>query len=259
MLTSKRKLLFMACLTTVSALVGVPVSADEGSCPEPQHPKTCAQYDFAFPKRDTWLTQSDGSVTIGYYINPIQPWLPEADAIAATRAGFAVWEEWNPNIHFEYLGTTTDTTVPLDGKNVVAWTWLLTGAAAAFVQNTDGYIREVDIMINITTSSGWQRCEQADDSCKGEQFYHPTYRLPLYDVQALVAHEVGHLIGLGHTENTNGVLTMSAPGFDWTGSTLGLGDVLGAKALYPWTCPPEGAPIPDRYKRVCPSITIFAP
>ncbi|MBI4872731.1 MAG: hypothetical protein HY814_14325 [Candidatus Riflebacteria bacterium] len=43
--------------------------------------------------------------------------------------------------------------------------------------------------------------------------------------------------------------------------TLGLGVVLGAKFLYPWTCPnpsPDGS-YPARYRLLCPSVQIFVP
>ena len=43
-------------------------------------------------------------------------------------------------------------------------------------------------------------------------------------------------------------------------STPGLGDILGAHALYPFTCPTDPAEQQsDRYRLVCPSIRIFYP
>ncbi|MBI4728257.1 MAG: hypothetical protein HY775_01955 [Acidobacteria bacterium] len=95
----------------------------------------------------------------------------------------------------------------------------------------------------------------------------------------MTAHELGHMLGLDHTnEAPYCVLTM------WGGptendsqrqclsggfrhqSSLALGDVLGARALYPWRCPTLAkgtARLRSSYlpawRRVCPTIQIFAP
>lgn len=44
-------------------------------------------------------------------------------------------------------------------------------------------------------------------------------------------------------------------------STLGLGDVLGMKKLYPWTCPKlkSGQSYPSTYRYLCPAVKIFSP
>lgn len=210
--------------------------------------------------------------TVDYYVNPTQPWVPEEEAVGAIRAAFATWAEWNPTLRFDYLGTTTRPPIPGDHMNVVGWLPFYAAAAASVSPEgwpsvTGGqnmaFIGEADIIINVLDQSYWDRCEQADDSCQPRQVRDPVTRNGLFDIQGLVTHEVGHFIGLQHVYGPDAVtLTMTGdPPVNtyrrW--STLGLGDVLGAKFLYPWTCPPAGAPIPPSHSRVCPTITIFSP
>jgi hypothetical protein len=90
------------------------------------------------------------------------------------------------------------------------------------------------------------------------------------DVQGILTHELGHVLGLDHPDvNEAAGLTMSANTYERVSygyesralSTLGLGDVLGMKKLYPWTCPKlkSGQSYPSAYRYVCPSIKIFSP
>jgi hypothetical protein len=93
------------------------------------------------------------------------------------------------------------------------------------------------------------------------------------DVQGVLTHELGHVLGLDHPEgaDTRGltmdissVLPYEEVPYGYQSreqSTLGLGDVLGMKKLYPWTCPKlkSGQSYPSAYRYLCPSIKIFTP
>lgn len=258
-----------------ACLLGVLSSATslraEGPCTYPEDPDTCGEYRI-LEGSHRWRTAADGVATIEYYINPTQPWMAERDAIDATVAAFQVWEDWNPSVTFRYLGTTLRPPAPQDGLNVVGWLPFY-GRAGAVMQAEEGwsdlsgqrsgYIGEVDIILNSTHQWKWDGCEQADGSCADRGSRHPILGLVESDVQSIVTHEVGHLLGLDHVPGpATQVVTMTASTSGSTSrhlSTLALGDVLGAKFLYPWTCPPAGAPIPARYSRVCPTIQIFSP
>jgi hypothetical protein len=70
------------------------------------------------------------------------------------------------------------------------------------------------------------------------------------DIQNLMTHEVGHWLGLGDLgdEDRHAQLTMFNGLEDGAGrvelrkNTLGYGDILGARSIYPCSCP-----IPDIY------------
>lgn len=241
-------------------------------CP---NPRTCDHYELAFENSAHWEIGQDGIARIPYFINPTQPWLPEETTVAAIRASTKTWEDWNPSLRFEYQGTTTALPGPpgiRDGLNVIGF---MTGGPAATVCCTNQeHVTEFDIMLGPQPWT-WTPCDQANDSCTPVCRQPPS---PLtsaecssqnIDLQSIVVHELGHAIGLADLEEREYChLTMwggITQGCDVQNNrmaiTLGRGDVLGAKALYPWECPPlvPGGQYPVAYRNICPTITVYAP
>ena len=109
-----------------------------------------------------------------------------------------------------------------DGINVVGWTALPPPILAGTCNYGLGpELVESDVVFSNLVS--WYRVR-------------PGVCLQMYDMTAVATHERGHSFGLGHVaEATHADLTMSTEtnDCDGSGTTLGLGDMLGLEALYP--------------------------
>lgn len=221
--------------------------------------------------------------------------LSDEQVIQAIQQAFSTWQAWHPHIRFDYQGETETPAghIP-DGQNVVGFGQpLIPGAIAETSTRGDAqHIREADIVI-VNGGWSWRPCEQRDDSCPDERInpYEDDPRCDQFeqeiqmgdvriwtecplrsleiDLQGITTHEVGHVLGMTHAPGPESrYLTMV--GGDRGGesfgnhrhfSTLGLGDVLGVRALYPFECPdpgPDGS-VPPEYRNVCPAITVYAP
>lgn len=243
-----------ACLVAglTILLASVTAGAEEDPCPSP---RTCERYVVT---GGTWPTPLYGPVRIRYWVNPTQPYVPPEDALAAIRTAFETWEAAVPSVHFEFLGTTPSVAASGDRQNVVSW-GVATGAATTVTLTTAGS-REVDTIFSLPYPQ-WVAigCEQADGSCGRYHMNWPNhwYLMPpgsnvpeqpvwnLLDIQDVMTHEIGHWLGLGDLyEPEYAELTMNGFGnagranwVDFRKATLGLGDILGARAQYPCDCP----------------------
>lgn len=209
-----------------------PPPPGSGACPNP-----CTCPDF-YVTGDRWPTDSSGHATIHYRINPsgvTSPLSPQ-QLIAAITAGAQAWMDADPAVELVYDGTTTS---PPALDNVVGF--VDNGAPGT----TDGGMgRPFDIQL---AASGWvwQPCDPAHavpctayDSGSGA-----------YDLQQVVTHEWGHVLGVGHAPNTDdaqltmfgtadGACPQVSSGYTCRyADTLGYGDVLGERALYPSSAP----------------------
>lgn len=283
-----------------------PQVARAEDCPDP---KTCPNYQLENAPNGgyvRWGADGNGIVMIPYYVNPSgqEPYFREPmetnQVVGAVQAAFATWAAWNPQLRFVYQGLTDarpgssalgEVIAEYDGKSVIGFRRSTdpNAAASTVTQKINGRIVESDIWLSPTAPWAWRPCEQRDDSCMSETHYRrwiTVEDVPMvggdlevlgtleFDLQAILTHEIGHLLGLLHpNEGTKSYrLTMAAGAGsedpEWKNgedyrqfSTLGLGDVLGAKALYPWSCPAAGPgqSLPPVYRYLCPSITIFSP
>ncbi len=230
-------------------------SAPATSSPGCPDPRGCAEYRL-FDFR--WATDASGIARIPFFVNPKQPWVPKQIAVQATLAAAKVWNDANPSVRFIYMGTTDrrpgyDGDLPgWDGVSVFGWDVIEPHAAGQMSGNGTRYtLTEADVTLNITTKWGWYPCRQANDSCTeippkplvsafggggdGLVIYDPL--AGGVDIQNIMTHELGHVLGLDHPpfESRFEQLTMYGAflGDEREGSTLALGDVLGSRAAYP--------------------------
>ena len=169
----------------------------------------------------TGLSWATDDLPIEYYINPAGSTIGTTATVAAVRRGFDLWED-DPgsNVDFTYRGLTSRSGTNLgDGQNTISW--LTTNAPyvaqARWISDGRGNTAEFDIVVNPFVA--W-----ANGAVSGR-----------FDLGTVIAHEVGHGIGLNHP------LPSSELMYGLIGSgyvkPLGLGDRAGVALLYPYTGP----------------------
>lgn len=213
---------------TQTASTSSPTSSS--GCP---NPKTCEKYRFADgPTTKGWRLHR-GLVSIPFYVNPAPPAnsaLTPEDIEGAILRAVSVWQSAHPSIRYEYKGRTSREPVKFDGFNDFAY-----GAWAVTTTDAEGYIIEADIYRTVSAhvrpdDAVSAPCEQRDGACGPIETGQDV-------IEQLTTHEVGHTLGLGDLQDDDArLLTMHGSGGmlgDRYQQTLGRGDVLGLRALYP--------------------------
>lgn len=155
--------------------------------------------------------------------------VPDADALAAVQAGYDVWTvlpcsymAWN------YEGRTMNSAWGAgDGENVLSWreeNWDDSPAALAIAATSwggGGGLSDADIKFNGFHHS-WAAFPNDFSGFDGRT-----------DISSVGAHEVGHCIGLGHSDVPGSTMWPSTGPGDVSGRSLGEDDILGACEIYP--------------------------
>ena len=161
-----------------------------------------------------------GSFPINYQVNPASSGLATDATIQAVQRAFARWED-DPGsrIDFTYAGTTNAGLPPsvggelFDGVNVIAWVPATQPylALASWGINQQGNVISFDIRVNQSAVGGWA-----------------VGAVPLKnDIESVVAHEIGHALGLDHTPAPSELMYFQIQ--TGTVKPLGLGDLSGAR------------------------------
>jgi hypothetical protein len=168
------------------------------------------------------------SMPVRYFINSDRSGLSFDTVRSAVEPAFSSWQAASENgISFEFGGRSRGGADGQDGQNTISWR-PLTDARDTFGQTivtffTDsGEIIDADTEFNSSFRFGVLPPNQDDPSN------------PVVDVQAVVTHEIGHVIGLDH-ENTLGpqvVMFFSDTTGDSTRRTLTPDDVAGVRDIY---------------------------
>ncbi|MBI4870572.1 MAG: matrixin family metalloprotease, partial [Candidatus Riflebacteria bacterium] len=218
-------------LALVLLLAAAPLPARGAGRPDCKSPKTCTVYHLYQPPI-RWRAAANGVVRIPYDIFPVQPRMPQDRAIAAIRAAVATWEAYNPKVRFVYLGVRSLPPRLGDGKNSIGFadpvsTGVLLptiAGSAGWLVDSEYYIRESDVLLNISTNWTWDPCPPRDGGCVDEPLWpvaDPLVGRVVYawatplaqtDLQGVAAHELGHLLGLDHPSAEYCSLTMAPPG-----------------------------------------------
>ena len=199
----------------------------------PDYASVAYAYEFIYSGVGNYLRWSADDIPIDYSISSW--WLPDTtQPLGAVYQGYKTWEDVaSASVSFNYEGTTTDT-LPEgeDGVNMIGWNaeayvgGIESGAIGAtyiaWYDTTTLYYDEVDIALNI------------------EYQWTTTGNVGEYDIQGVVTHEVGHLLGLAHSTVTTATM-IDGPTFYSTHNqgdevllrTLDQDDIEGITVLYP--------------------------
>ncbi len=152
----------------------------------------------------------------------------DQDVLAATENGFAVWSNVsNTGLTITKVGNglASDTVRNRDDKiNTVLFADPQTnvgGALAVTFTNfnpSNGQMSDADIVFNT-----------------GQPFFTSTPDSQRFDLQSVLAHEIGHLLGLDHTNDLAATMFQSSPSGDTEGRTLGADDIAAIRSTYPGT------------------------
>lgn len=180
---------------------------------------------------------------IDYYINNKgYSGVPINEVVGAVKRAFFAWASPScTDLYFDFLALTPSTATNLtltggdkpDLKNTIQWhaVWPPKGAndgsltsdmvsltTLIYVAET-GEIADADIDLNGHTKF-WTT---TDDTTKA-----------VYDIQSVLTHEVGHLLGLGFSDNTEAVLYSELREGDLSKRTLHQDDIEGLCFVYPY-------------------------
>ena len=224
---------------SASASAGAaPASTATGACPDPRY---CP--DYFTPYDAHWPLDASGHAVVHYRVNPSHPASPtplsDAQIVDAVDRLAATWHAADPSVFFVDDGTTTDQ--PVDFNDVVGFSAAAGNAAVniPYTVGSDGRtITGFDIQLAPDTNWLWQPCDGSTTPCT-------PYAGSGDDLGATLAHAWGHAIGLGDLGGTQDALLTDSGGIESGpdcgpnrpvcryAASLGLGDVLGARHLYP--------------------------
>lgn len=175
--------------------------------------------DNSMSNRHYKLLRYHSYSTINYYVNPTNSYGFSSTAVVNTiSASVNAWDSQTSYQVFSYKGTTSRTAGTYDGYNVISWGSYSAGVIAVTMSWVSGRrVLEVDCLMN--TYYGWSLSGEAGKM----------------DVQNIMTHELGHFCGLADLyKDADYWLTMYgyADYAETYKQTLGLGDILGLRAVY---------------------------
>ncbi len=214
----------------------------------PTHAYTL-QYTNTLNAPTRWAADSSGITTINVALStslsspPATVRASGAEVVAAARRALAQWEA-AANIRFNITTTNVQSIALTENSNPVAdGVSVITvadtpdnrryignnalGKAALFFNPANGVISESDIVLSPT------RFFSADGS---PQVGDPNNRV--YDLETTFAHEIGHLLGLGHAANIGATMNVNQgenPTYNLpasTGRSISDDDRAGVRAIY---------------------------
>jgi len=163
---------------------------------------------------------------IPFWINDRgSPQILNGSDFEAILASFRTWENIpSASIRFDYRGTTSAATVGRDGMNIVSFTDNSTPLGSSTIAATFSYYRVQGSEI---------LSDESDILFSPSLQYSTSGEAGKFDIQSVLTHEIGHLLGLDHS----GLLSSVMVPFGATGQihqrTLTYDDIAGVSEIYP--------------------------
>ena len=163
-----------------------------------------------------------GVQQVPYYINPVNQYMPEADAIAAIQQGAATWStQSNANIVPYYMGRTSGSSISKNGLSEVFFRNTANGSLYGetyWWYDSSYRLIEADVVFYSTFPF-----YSGAAGCSGRSVY-------LVDA---TAHEFGHVLGLGHSSVSSATMYPTMKFCSTNPRSLDPDDLAGIEALYP--------------------------
>src|SRR5262245_16497003 len=170
---------------------------------------------------------------------PISYWINEKGSsqitngseFAAIHASFQTWQNVQAaDIHFNYRGTTSVSNVGRDGLNVVSFSDTSGLLGSSTIAATFSFFR---------TDAGQLAIDEADIVFNTTLNFSTSVEDNKFDIQSVLTHEIGHLLGLDHSAMVSSVMVPFGAVSQLDQRTLSYDDIAGITEIYPLT-PAEG-------------------
>ena len=164
---------------------------------------------------------------------PVSYWIDEkglprisnGSDFAAIQASFRTWESiQTASIQFAYRGTTPVGTVGHDGLNVVTFTDTSAPLGSSTIAATFSFFK---------TENGQLLFEESDIAFNPGLDFSTSGEANKFDIQSVLTHEIGHLLGLDHSGLVSSVMVPFGSPSQLDQRTLAYDDIAGMMEIYP--------------------------
>jgi hypothetical protein len=183
----------------------------------------------------TLITSSTGQVPtwtampVKFWINQNgSPQIANGSELEAVKSAFQTWQNVSiASVSFQYMGTTAVPTVGEDGMNVITFVDDSVPLGSETIASTFSFFN--------VNGAGILVMQEADIALSTSSNFSTSGEAGKYDIQSVVTHEAGHLLGLDHSALLSSVMTPFGTAGQLDQRTLSYDDMAGVALLYPNT------------------------
>ena len=161
-----------------------------------------------------------GTLSVPFYVNPVNQDVSQNAAISALQGGMSVWNQQSGTaFRFTYAGQTGTTTTGYDNKNVILFRNESSGStiASTYSWASAGVLVDSDIVF----WDGGYKFFTGSSGCSGGAY-----------IEDIAAHELGHAMGLSHSSVSGATMVPTYSSCSQSWRTLSADDIAGATDLY---------------------------